>query len=148
MARTLPHMPIGTERCDFCFGHRFPLGTRLKAEWRDVLCCCLREPIAKTATIQPGTCPDCIRDCLPCNSDECGRTEPHPAQAAIAEAHDVPLMEIRVKAGEDGAPMVTLSRREHLRLLAIEEASRTLLQSRTDIEVNFQTVRKLLQGDK
>lgn len=148
MARTILYasMPIGTERCDFCFGHRFPPGTRLKAEWRDVLCCCVREPVAKSATI--GACADCQRDSLPCNSPDCALLPIHPAQAAIAEAHDVPLMEIRIKRGEEGAPMVTLSRTEHLRLLAIEEATRTLLQSRTDIEVNFQTVRKLLTGDK
>ena len=87
-----------------------------------------------------GTCAKCVaRECT-------GECKLHPAVVAVAQAHDIPLMEIRV--GRTDAPMVTISRLEHLRLLAIEEASQTLLRDRTNLEVHFQDLRGLLKGGK
>lgn len=89
-----------------------------------------------------------VGNCAKCVAKACdGACKPVPAPvAAIAEAYDIPLMEIRT--GRTDAPMVTISRLEHLRLLAIEEASNTLLRDRTNLEVHFQDLRGLLKGAK
>jgi hypothetical protein len=77
-----------------------------------------------------------------------GPAQPTPAavqQAVVEHFLGTPLLEVRIKGD---APVIAVARTELDRLRDVEIASRRLLQSRTDIEVNFQALRSALKGQE